>query len=70
MLVQLAVTDHVLIADLAPLVALYYLVVHGPGRLKPVGLGVALVGGAVMSARASFPGMLDGFVVGTAVVTA
>ena len=68
--VQLAVTDHVLIADLAPLVALYYLVAHGPGRLKPVGLGVALAGGAVMSWRASFPGVLDGFVVGTAVVTA
>ena len=69
-LVQLAVTDHVLMADLAPLVALYYLVVHGPSRLKPIGLGVALVGGAVMSARASFPGVLDGFVLGTAVVTA
>jgi signal transduction histidine kinase len=69
-LVQLAVTDHVLVADLAPLVALYYLIVHGPSRLKPIGLGVALVGGAVMSARASFPGVLDGFVLGTAVVTA
>ena len=57
-------------ADLAPLVALYYLVVHGPRRLKPIGLGVALVGGAAMSARASFPGVLDGFVLGTAVVTA
>ena len=40
-LVQLVVTEHVLVADLAPLVALYYLVVHGPGRLKPIGLGVA-----------------------------
>src|SRR5918996_5213927 len=69
-LVQLAVTEHVLIADLAPLVALYYLVAHGPNRLKPIGLGVALVGGVVMSARASFPGVLDGFVLGTAVVTA
>ena len=69
-LVQLAVTDHVLVADLAPLVALYYLIVHGPSWLKPIGLGVALVGGAVMSARASFPGVLDGFVLGTAVVTA
>jgi signal transduction histidine kinase len=69
-LVQLAVTDHVLIADLAPLVALYYLIVHGPSRLKPIGLGVALAGGAVMSARASFPGVLDGFVLGTAVVSA
>ena len=69
-LLQLAVTEHVLVADLAPLVALYYLVVHGPSRLKPIGLGVALVGGAVMSARASFPGVLDGFLVGTAVVTA
>jgi len=69
-LVQLAVTEHVLVADLAPLVALYYLVVHGPSRLKPIGLGVALGGGAVMSLRASFPGVLDGFVVGTAVVTA
>jgi signal transduction histidine kinase len=68
--VQLAVTDHVLVADLAPLVALYYLIAHGPSRLRPVGLGVALVGGAVMSARASFPGVLDGFVLGTAVVTA
>ncbi len=68
-LVQLAITDHVLVADLAPLVALYFLVVHGPGRLKRVGLGVALVGGAVMSARASFPGILGSFVVGTAVVT-
>ena len=47
-LVQLAVTEHVLLADLAPLVALYYLVVHGPSRLKPIGLGVALAGGAVM----------------------
>jgi signal transduction histidine kinase len=69
-IVQLAVTEHVLVADLAPLVALYYLIVHGPSRLKPVGLGVALVGGIVMSARASFPGVLDGFVVGTAVITA
>jgi signal transduction histidine kinase len=60
----------VLVADLAPLVALYYLVVHGPSRLKPIGLGGALVGGAVMSARASFPGVLDGFLLGTAVVTA
>jgi signal transduction histidine kinase len=69
-LVQLTVTEHVLAADLAPLVALYYLVVHGPDRLKPIGLGVALVGGAVMSMRASFPGVLDGFVLGTAVVSA
>jgi hypothetical protein len=69
-LVQLAVTEHVLVADLAPLVALYFLVVHGPSRLKPVGLVVALVGGVVMSARASFPGVLDGFVLGTAVVSA
>jgi signal transduction histidine kinase len=69
-LVQLAVTDHVLVADLAPLVALYYLVAHGPDRLKPIGLAVALVGGAVMSARVSFPGVLDGFVLGTAVITA
>jgi signal transduction histidine kinase len=69
-LVQLAVSEHVLVADLAPLVALYYLVVHGPGRVKPVGLGVALVGGVLMSARASFPGALDGFLLGTAVVTA
>jgi signal transduction histidine kinase len=68
-LAQLAVTDHVLVADLAPLLALYYLIVHGPSRLKPIGLGVALVGGVAMSARASFPGVLDGFVVGTAVVT-
>ena len=29
-LVQLALTDHVLVADLAPLVALYHLCVHGP----------------------------------------
>jgi signal transduction histidine kinase len=69
-LVQLAVTAHVLVADLAPLVALYYLIVHGPSRLAPIGLGVALVGGVVMSARASFPGVLNGFVVGTAVVSA
>ena len=67
---QLAITEHVLVADLAPLVALYYLVVHGPSRLKPIGLGVALVGGVVMSWRASFPGVLDGFVLGSAVVTA
>jgi signal transduction histidine kinase len=69
-LVQLAVTEHVLVADLAPLVALYYLIVHGPGRLKPIGLGIALAGGIAMSARASFPGVLDGFILGTAVVTA
>jgi signal transduction histidine kinase len=69
-LVQLAVTDHVLVADLAPLVALYHLVVHGPSRLKPIGLGVALGGGVAMSWRASFPGVLDGFLLGTAVVTA
>jgi hypothetical protein len=69
-LVQLAVTEHVLVADLAPLVALYYLVVHGPSRLKPIGLGVALAGGVAMSALASFPGVLDGFVFGTALVTA
>ena len=67
--VQLALTEHVVVADLAPLVALYYLVAHGPSRLKPIGLGVALVGGVVMSLRASFPGVLDGFVLGTAVVT-
>jgi hypothetical protein len=59
--IQLAVTDHVLVADLAALVALYYLIVHGPSRLKRVGLGVALAGGVVMSALASFPGVLDGF---------
>ena len=58
--VQLAVTEHVLIADLAALVALYYLIAHGPSRLKPIGLGVALVGGAVVASRASFPGVLDG----------
>jgi signal transduction histidine kinase len=69
-LVQLAVTEHVLVADLAPLVALYYLIVHGPSRVAPIGLGVALVGGAVMSARASFPGPLDGFVLGTVVLSA
>jgi signal transduction histidine kinase len=69
-LVQLALTEHVLVADLAPLVALYYLIAHGPSRLKPIGLGVALAGGVLMSMRASFPGVLDGFVVGTAVVTA
>jgi signal transduction histidine kinase len=68
-LVQLAVTEQVLIADLAPLVALYYLIVHGPSRLKPIGLAVALVGGAAMSWRASFPGVFDGFVLGTVVVT-
>jgi signal transduction histidine kinase len=67
--VQLVLTEHVLVADLAPLVALYYLIAHGPSQLKPIGLGVALVGGVVMSARASFPGVLDGFVLGTAVVT-
>jgi signal transduction histidine kinase len=60
----------VLVADLAALVALYYLVVHGPRRFARIGLGVALLGGAVMSWRASFPGVLDGFVLGTAVVTA
>jgi signal transduction histidine kinase len=69
-LVQVAVTDKVLAANVAPLVALYYLIVHGPRRLKPVGLAVALIGGAVMSARALFPGVLDGFVLGTIVVTA
>ena len=69
-LVQLAVTDRVLAANVAALVALYFLIVHGPRRLKPVGLAVALAGGAVMSARASFPGVLDGFVLGTIVVTA
>src|SRR3712207_2214956 len=52
-LVQLAVTEHVLVADLAPLVALYYLIAHGPSRLKLIGLGVALVGGAAISLRAS-----------------
>jgi signal transduction histidine kinase len=69
-LVQLAVTEHVLVADLAPLVALYFLIVHGPRRLGPIGLGVALAGGVGMSALASFPGALDGFVLGTAVITA
>jgi signal transduction histidine kinase len=67
-LVQLALTEHVLVADLAPLVALYYLVAHGPSRFAPIGLGVALFGGIVMSLRASFPGVLD--VLGPAVVTA
>lgn len=69
-LVQLAVTEHVLIADVAPLVTVYYLIVHGPSRLKPVGLGVALAGGAAMAPRASLPGALDGFALGVAVVTA
>jgi signal transduction histidine kinase len=68
--VQIAVTEHVLIADLAPLVALYYLIAHGPPRLKPVGLGVALAGGAVLAARASIPGVLDAPVIGTVVVSA
>jgi signal transduction histidine kinase len=68
-LVQLLLTEHVLVADLAPLVALYFLIAHGPSRLKPIGLVVTLVGGVVMSLRASFPGVLDGFVLGTAVVT-
>ena len=48
-----------LIADLAALVSLYYLIAHGPSRLKPIGLGVALVGGAVVASRASIPGVLD-----------
>jgi signal transduction histidine kinase len=69
-LVQLLLTEHILVADLAPLVALYYLIVHGPSPLKPIGLGVALVGGVAMSLRASFPGALDGFVLGTVVITA
>jgi signal transduction histidine kinase len=69
-LVQLLLTEHILVADLAPLVALYYLIVHGPRPLKPIGLGVALAGGVAMSLRASFPGALDGFVLGTVVITA
>jgi signal transduction histidine kinase len=69
-LLQLAITENVLVADVAPLVALYYLIVHGPSRLKPIGLGVALAGGVLMSWRASFPGALDGFVLGTAVIAA
>jgi signal transduction histidine kinase len=69
-IVQLVVTDRVLVADLAPLVALYFLIVHGPGRLKPIALGAALVGAAAMSLRVSFPGVLDGFVLGTVVVSA
>jgi DNA-binding NarL/FixJ family response regulator len=68
--VQLAVTEHVLVADLAALVALYALLVHGPSWLKPIGLAVALVGGVAMSALASFPDVFGGFLVGTAVVTA
>ena len=59
-----------LIADLAALVALYYLIAHGPSRLKPVGLGVALVGGAVVASRASIPGVLDKPLIGTIVVSA
>ncbi len=69
-LVQLAVTDRVLMADLSPLVALYLLVVHGPARLRPVAVGVTLAGGAAMSALATFPGVLDRFAIGTAVVAA
>jgi signal transduction histidine kinase len=69
-LVQLALTEHVVVADLAPLVALYYLIAHGPSRFAPIGLGVALFGGVAMSLRASFPGVLGEFVLGTAVVTA
>ena len=68
--VQLALTEHVLIADLAALVALYYLIAHGPAALKPVGLGVALVGGAVVASRASIPGVLDAPVIGTMVISA
>ncbi len=68
--VQLAITEHVLIADLAALVALYYLIAHGPSRLKPVGLAVALVGGAVVASRASIPGVLDKPLIGTIVVSA
>ena len=68
--VQLALTEHVLIADLAALVSLYYLIAHGPDRLKPIGLGVALVGGAVVASRASIPGVLDAPVIGTIVISA
>jgi signal transduction histidine kinase len=68
-LAQVAVTEHVLMADLAPLIVLYYLIVHGPGRIAPIGLGVALAGGVAMSALLSFPSVLDRFVLGTAVVT-
>jgi signal transduction histidine kinase len=68
-LIQLTLTEHVLIADVAPLVALYYLVAHGPSRLRPIGLGVALVGGVVMTLGASFPGVLDEFVLGVTVVS-
>jgi hypothetical protein len=46
-----------------------YVVAHGPSRFGPIGLGVALFGGVVMSLGASFAGVLDGFVLGTAVVT-
>ena len=69
-LVQLAITDNVLMADLAPLVALYYLIVYGPSRLAPIGVGLTVAGAVGMSALASFPGVLDGFLVGAAVVIA
>jgi signal transduction histidine kinase len=69
-LVQLAVTDRVLVADVAPLVALYLVLVHGPTRLRPVAIGAALTGAVAMSGLASFPGVLGGFVLGTAVATA
>jgi signal transduction histidine kinase len=68
--VQIAITEHVLIADLSALVALYFLIAHGPSRLKPVGLAVALLGGAVLAARASIPGVLDKPGIGTIVVSA
>ena len=70
-LVQFVVLDHVLAAQLAPLVATYSLVAYAESpRLKLIGVGVALAGGLFVSFRATLPGALDNVVLGFMAISA
>jgi signal transduction histidine kinase len=70
-LAQFVTTDHVLAAQLAPLVAIYSLVAYGSSRrLELLGLAVALVGGVFVSFRATLPGALDNVVLGSTAIAA
>ena len=68
--VQLALTDHVLIADLAALVSLYYLIAYGPGRLSRSGWAWRSWAARSWPSRASIPGVLDSPLISTIVISA
>jgi signal transduction histidine kinase len=70
-LAQFIVLDHVLAAQLAPLVATYSLVAYAESsRVKLIGVGVALAGGLFVSVRATLPGALDNVVLGFLAIAA